>query len=111
VADGVGRGTICHATLPGGFVHESGSPVLIISRDQVLVETGLAIVLPLSSRDPQLSYPFAWRVPDQMLERASWILIRQPRSAPTRALRDPLARLDDEQLDEVVRGLRLLIED
>jgi len=50
-------------------------------------------------------------VPDRVLERDSWVLIRQPRSAPTRALRDPLAQLDFDQLDEVVRGLRLLIED
>jgi mRNA-degrading endonuclease toxin of MazEF toxin-antitoxin module len=71
VADGIRRGTICHAMLPGGFGHEGGTrPVLIISRDQVLADTGLATVLPLSSSDPRLSYPFAWRVPERVLEQA-----------------------------------------
>jgi mRNA-degrading endonuclease toxin of MazEF toxin-antitoxin module len=112
VAEAIRRGSICHATLPGGFGHESGTRlVLVISRNSVLEDTGLAIVLPISSADPMLQYPLVWPVPDDLLDRRSWVLIRQPRSAPLRALRDPAGRLDREQLDEVVAGLRRLIED
>jgi mRNA-degrading endonuclease toxin of MazEF toxin-antitoxin module len=112
VARLVRRGTISHATLPGGFGHEGGTRlVLVISRDQVLADTGLGIVLPISSVDPELAYPFVWAMPEGLLERPSWVLIRQPRSATLRALRDPVAQLDHEQLDEIVAGLRLLIEE
>jgi mRNA-degrading endonuclease toxin of MazEF toxin-antitoxin module len=106
------RGSVCHATLPGGFGHEGGTRmVLLISRAFVLETTGLGIVLPISSDDPHLQYPLVWQVPDGLLRETSWVLIRQPRSAPARALRDPVTRLDAAQVDEIVLGLRQLIED
>jgi hypothetical protein len=51
-------------------------------------------------------------LPDDLFERPSWVLIDPPAALSS----DPRvaqanAQLDQDQLDEIVRGLRLLIED
>jgi hypothetical protein len=45
-----------------------------------------------------------------VLAQQSWVLISRPRAALTSRLRDTVAVLGDELLDEIAAGLRQLIE-
>lgn len=106
------RGAICYTTVVGGLGHDQGTrPVLVIGRSQLGGRTGETIVLPISHVQPLWPYPLSWRLPAELLPHASWVLVSRPRAALVARLRDPVARLDAEQLDEVTAGLRQLIEE
>jgi mRNA-degrading endonuclease toxin of MazEF toxin-antitoxin module len=107
----VERGTICYATLVGGLGHEQGTrPVLVIGRTELGERSGETIVLPISHVEPPWSYPLSWPVPGEILGQPSWVLISRPRAALVARLRDRLALLDHDQLEEIVAGLRELVE-
>jgi hypothetical protein len=57
------------------------------------------------------TYLLCWAAPVGMLSEAAWVLIGRPRAIATGRLRDPLGRLEREQLDEITAGLRQLVED
>src|SRR5262249_36107591 len=85
--------------------------VLVLSRTTLSDQTGEAIVLPISHVEPRDVYPITWPVPDGTLPERSWVLIGRPRAQLVSRLRDPQATLEREQLDEIVAGLRRLIQD
>ena len=106
------RGSICYATLVGGLGHDQGTrPVLVISRTDLGEWTGETIVLPISHVEPPWPYPLSWAVPAGLLPRPSWVLVSRPRAALVARLRDAVAVLETEQLDEITAALRQLIED
>ena len=106
------RGTICYTTMVGGLDHDQGTrPVLVIGRTQLGERTGETIVLPISHVEPAWPYPLSWPVPPGLLPHRSWVLVSRPRAAVVSRLRDSVAILDKEQLDEITHGLRQLIED
>ena|SRR5579864_2816292 len=105
------RGTICYTTIIGGIGHEQGTPVLVIGRTEVGARTGETIVLPISHAAPPWAYPLSWPVPAGVLQELCWVLISRPRAALVSRLRDPVAQLDRDQLDEIVAGLRQLVSE
>jgi mRNA-degrading endonuclease toxin of MazEF toxin-antitoxin module len=106
------RGTICFTTVLGGLGHDQGTrPVLVIGRTELGRRTGETIVLPISHVEPAWSYPLSWPVPAGLLQLRSWVLVSRPRAALVSRLREPVALLGHEQLDEVVSALRQLVED
>jgi len=108
----VDRGTICYTTVVGGLGHDQGTrTVLVVGRTQLGVRTGETIVLPISHVEPAWPYPLSWPLPADLLPRQSWVLISRPRAALITRLRDVVATLDDEQMDEITAGLRQLIEE
>ena len=105
------RGTICYATMVGGIGHEQGTrPVIVIGRTELGERTGDTIVLPISHVEPPWAYPLSWPVPRGVLPRPSWVLVSRPRAALVARLRDPVAMLDADQLDEITAGLRQLVD-
>jgi mRNA-degrading endonuclease toxin of MazEF toxin-antitoxin module len=106
----VDRGTICYSTIVGGLGHDQGTrPVLVIGRTQLAEETGETIILPISHVEPHWRYPLSWPVPDGLLPQASWVLVSRPRAELVARLRDPVAVLERQHMDEVVAGLRQLV--
>jgi mRNA-degrading endonuclease toxin of MazEF toxin-antitoxin module len=106
------RGTICYTTLVGGTDHDQGTrPVLVLGRDPYAQLTGEVIVLPVTSVNPGVQYPLAWSVPEGLLPVPSWVAIGRPRVQRVARLRDPVGRLNREELDEIALGLRQLIDD
>ncbi len=106
------RGAICFTTVVGGLDHDQGTrPVLVIGRTALAQRTGETIVLPISHVEPPWTYPLSWPVPAGLLPSPSWVLTGRPRAARVERLRDPVARLTDDQLDEVVAALRELVEE
>jgi mRNA-degrading endonuclease toxin of MazEF toxin-antitoxin module len=107
----VEQGAICYATLVGGLDHDQGTrPVLVIGRTELASATGETIVLPISHVRPPWEYPLSWPIPPGVLPRTSWVLVNRPRAASVSRLRDVVATLDQDQLDEIVAGLRQLVE-
>lgn len=105
------RGAICYTTVVGGLDHDQGTrPVVVVGRTELGDRTGETIVLPISHLEPIWSYPLSWRVPDGLLPQASWVLISRPRAALIARLRDRVAVLEDDQVEEIVAGLRQLVE-
>ena len=106
------RGVICYTTVVGGLGHDRGTrPVLVIGRTELGARTGETIVLPISHVEPDWSYPLSWAVPAGLLPLQSWVLVSRPRAAMISRLRDPVAMLDGEQLDEITAGLRQLVDE
>ena len=105
------RGTICYTTVVGGLGHDQGTrPVLVLGRTELGQRTGETIVLPISHVEPPWPYPLSWPVPPAVFQQPSWVLVSRPRAALVTRLRDPVAALDDEQLDEITAALRQLVE-
>ncbi len=105
------RGTICHTTAVGGLGHDQGTrPVLVIGRTELGERTGETIVLPISHVEPAWPYPLSWPVPAGLLPQQSWVLVSHLGAALVTRLRDAVAMLDVEQLDEITAALRQLIE-
>jgi mRNA-degrading endonuclease toxin of MazEF toxin-antitoxin module len=106
----VDRGAICYATLVGGLGHDQGTrPVLVIGRPELGERTGETIVLPISHVEPVWPYPLSWPVPAGLLPHPSWVLISRPRAALVARLRDMVATLDGDQLEEITGALRQLV--
>jgi len=96
----------------GGIGHDQGTrPVLVIGRAQLGAGTGETIVLPISHVEPAWPYPLSWPVPAGLLTQPSWVLISRPQAALLSRLRDPVAVLEGEQMDEITGGLRQLVEE
>jgi mRNA-degrading endonuclease toxin of MazEF toxin-antitoxin module len=108
----VDRGTICYTTIVGGLDHDQGTrTVLVISKTELGARTGETIVLPISHVEPAWPYPLSWPVPAGLLPQPSWVLVSRPRAALVSRLRDSVATLDGEQMDEITAGFRQLVED
>jgi mRNA-degrading endonuclease toxin of MazEF toxin-antitoxin module len=108
----VDRGTICYTTVVGGLGHDQGTrTVLVVGRTQLGIRTGETIVLPISHVEPAWPYPLSWPVPTGLLSQRSWVLVSRPRAALIARLRDAVATLDGEQMDEITAALRQLIEE
>ena len=105
------RGTICFTTVGGGLDHDQGTrQVLVIGRTELGAVTGETIVLPISHIEPRWTYPLSWPIPHGLFPQPAWVLINRPRAALISRLRDSVAVLETDQLDEIATGLRQLIE-
>lgn len=107
------RGSICYATAVGGLDHDQGTrPWLVIGRTDVANTIGETIALPITHQPPLgWAYPLCWALPPALLPTTSWVLIARPRALRWERLRDEVARLDRSHLDEIIAGMRQLIED
>ena len=95
----------------GGLGQDQGTrTVLVIGKTELGARTGETIVLPISHVQPAWPYPLSWPVPDGVLRQPSWVLVSRPRAALVSRLRDVVATLDSDQMDEITAGLRQLIE-
>ena len=105
------RGTICYTTIVGGLGHDQGTrTVLVIGRTELGERSGETMVLPISHVEPVWAYPLSWPVPAGLLPLRSWVLVSRPRAALVALLRDAVATLDGEHLEEITAALRQLIE-
>jgi mRNA-degrading endonuclease toxin of MazEF toxin-antitoxin module len=107
----VERGTICFTTMVGGLDHDQGTrPVLVIGRTAISDRMGETIVLPISHVEPIWRYPLSWQLPTGILPQPSWVLVSRPRAAVVSRLRDAVAVLAEEHVDEITAALVQLIQ-
>ncbi|TME96464.1 MAG: type II toxin-antitoxin system PemK/MazF family toxin [Chloroflexi bacterium] len=84
-------------------------PVLILSHDVFNDRSETAIAMAITSSPQRVGYPLTWQIPDGLLPRPSWVKVSQLRTLSTQRIGRPIAKLDDEQMDELVSALLELV--
>jgi mRNA interferase MazF len=83
--------------------------VLIVSHTVFNDRSGTVIAMAITSQPQRVGYPLTWRVPAGILPQDSWVKITQVRTLSTERLGARAARLDSDDLREIVEGLTQLI--
>ncbi len=84
-------------------------PVLVLSHDVFNERSGTVVAMAIPSRPQRAGYPLTWPIPEGLLSRPSWAKVSQLRTFSTERIGRPIARLADDQMDEIVTALLELI--
>ncbi len=105
------RGSIYWADLnPARGSEQAGiRPVLVLSHDVFNERSGTVIAAALTGRPQRAGFPLTLRVASADLPQPSWVKISQIRTLSTERLRQRVAAISVEELDQVVEGLLELI--
>jgi len=106
------RGDIFYADLNPVRGHEQSGvrPVLIISHDVLNKNSGIVIVLAITSREQKAGYPLTYLMPDDVgLPKRSWVKINQIRTISIQRLRNKIAYLPNDELSHILIALNELI--
>jgi mRNA interferase MazF len=92
--------------------HEEGGrrPVLVLSHDVFNDRSQTVIAVAITSVQPRAGYPLTWKVPSGLLPKDSWVKISQIRTLACERLAGRIARVDDDQIQQIVDGLTQLID-
>lgn len=92
--------------------HEQGGqrPVLVMSHDIFNARSGTVIALAITSQPQRAGYPLTWKFPPGQMPKESWVKISQIRTLSTERLGQEIDRVGDQELAQIVSGLRQLIE-
>ena len=105
------RGEIYYAELGPGRGHEQTGdrPVVVLSHDIFNERSRTVIVMAITSRAQRAGFPLTWRVPAGRLPKDSWIKISQVYTLSSDRLQRQLGRLEEDELNELTKGLNQLI--
>lgn len=105
------RGAIHWADLGAtrGREQRGRRPVLVISHDVFNERSGTVIALAMTSQPQRAGYPLAWKVPPGVMEKDSWVKISQVRTLSAERLSRRIARVGENDVQELVEGLFELI--
>ncbi len=84
-------------------------PVLILSQDIFNERSGTVIAVALTSQPQHAGFPLTFEIDVKGLPRKSWIKISQIRTLSVQRIGKRIARLNPEQLSQVVEGLNEII--
>lgn len=105
------RGDVVWADLSSTRGHEQAGrrPVVVLSHEVFNSRSGTVIALAVTSQPQQAGFPLTLPLPAHLLPKPSWVKISQIRTLSTQRLGRRLARLDPEQLDQLVDGLLQIV--
>ncbi len=106
------RGEIYWADLDPVKGHEQAGrrPVLVISHDILNERSGTVIALALTSKSPKAGYPLTYGpLKQSRLAKLSWVKINQIRTISTERLGDRIAKVAEEEMQDVIEGLLELV--
>lgn len=105
------RGDIYWADLSPAVGHEQAGrrPVLVISQDIFNEKSGTVIALAITGSRPRAGYPLTYSLSGASLPKESWVKISQIRTLSVKRIGQWLARIDPEQLKDIVAGLNEII--
>ena len=83
--------------------------VLVLSQELFNRRSGTVIAMAITSQPSSAGFPVTLPVSSGRLHKESWIKISQIRTIPVERLGRKIARLEEEQLNQVVDGLLELI--
>lgn len=106
------RGHVYWADLERLRGHEQGGqrPVLVISHDLFNERSETVIALAITSQQQRAPYPLTWKFPPGSMPRDSWVKISQVRTLSGERLGAAIGHLDEGDLQEIISGLRQLME-
>jgi mRNA interferase MazF len=105
------RGDVVWADLNPTIGHEQAGqrPVLILSRETFNKRSGTVIAIPVTSKDSNVGFPLVMEIVSAKLPKRSWAKISQIRTLSTERLRKRIARLERDEVDQLVAGLNEII--
>ena len=108
---GILRGEIRWADLNPVRGHEQGGnrPVAIISDDVFNRNSGTVIAMAITSQPQKAGYPLTLEITSAELRKRSWIKISQIRTLSTERIGRKIGSLNDEEMEEIVEGLKEII--
>lgn len=106
------RGDIIWADLNPVQGHEQGGrrPILVISHRILNEKSGTVIGLALTSQEPSVSPPLAYKIASCILPKASWVKTNQVRTLSTQRLGERLGRVSAGELQLILDGFKQLFE-
>jgi mRNA interferase MazF len=84
-------------------------PVLVLSHELFNARSGTVIAVALTGREPRVSFPLTWPIPEGVLARPAWAKITQIRTLSADRLGRRLGQLDELGLSQVMEGLREIL--
>jgi mRNA interferase MazF len=105
------RGDIYWANLDltQGKEQSGKRPVLVISEDVFNERSGTVIAVAMSSQEPRAGFPLTFELVDTAMPKRSWVKISQVRTLSIERLEGRIARASQNELDQVLEGLKEII--
>lgn len=107
------RGDIVWADLDPTRGHEQSGrrPVLIISQSVFNERSGTVIALALTSQEPRAGFPLTLELIKTKIPKRSWVKISQIRVLAVERLSTRIARINTDELEQVIEGLNEIVGD
>ena len=108
---GILRGEIRWADLSPTIGREQAGlrPVLILSHDVFNEHSGTAITIAITSQPQRAGFPLTLELKTGNLPKRSWAKISQVRTLSTERLGEPVGKLSQEELAQIIEGLNEII--
>ncbi len=108
---GILRGEIRWADLSPTIGREQAGlrPVLILSHDVFNERSGTAITIAITSQPQRAGFPLTLELKTGNLPKRSWAKISQVRTLSTERLGEPVGKLSQEELAQIIEGLNEII--
>lgn len=108
---GILRGEIRWADLSPTIGREQAGlrPVLILSHDVFNEHSGTAITIAITSQPQRAGFPLTLELKTGNLSKRSWAKISQVRTLSTKRLGEPVGKLSQEELAQIIEGLNEII--
>jgi len=108
---GILRGEIRWADLSPTIGREQAGlrPVLILSHDVFNEHSGTAITIAITSQPQRAGFPLTLELKTGNLTKRSWAKISQVRTLSTERLGEPVGKLSQEELAQIIEGLNEII--
>jgi mRNA interferase MazF len=84
-------------------------PVLVLSHDVFNDRSGTVIAVALTSQEPRAGFPLTLESRAKGLPKRSWVKISQIRTLSTERIGRRIARVTEEELNQVLEGLNEII--
>ncbi len=111
--DKILRGDIRWADLNPVIGSEQGGfrPVLILSNDIFNEKSGTVIAMAITSSPQKAGYPLTLELTKTTMPKRSWVKISQIRTLSTERIKGKISRISAEELNLVISGLNMIIND
>lgn len=105
------RGEVYWADLHSTRGHEQAGfrPVLIISNNIFNEKSGTVIALALTSQPQKAGFPLTFELSGSELPKRSWVKISQIRTLSTLRIKNKLATVPPEELEDIIEGFNEII--
>ena len=105
------RGSVYWADLNPTIGHEQSGirPILILSADIFNEKSGTIIGMAITSQKPKAGFPLTYSLESLNLPKPSWVKISQIRTLSVERIRDPIGKVDDAKLSEIITGLNEIL--